>query len=631
MKKILTTVLAISLLSLTAYATTQVIADQVKSSDRTKTWTMPTVTGTIPITTQVPSQLITGYTSGAGTVSATDSILQAIQKLNGNTSAVSGSAVTSLTGEATGTGPGATAVTLTNSAVIGKVLTGYSSGAGTVSASDSILSAINKLNGNTSAVSGSAITSLTGEVTASGPGAAAATLSTTAVTGKALTGFVSGAGTVSATDSILSAINKLDGTDALKVPLTRTISTTAPITGGGDLSANRTIACNVASGSQPGCLASADFTTFNAKGDFSSNTATSVDGEMILFSGTGGKTGKRSTLTGGLLKSTSGVPSIAVSGTDYAPATSGSALQLGNGAGGFSGYAGHTCTNQSLTALSSTGTGTCTTITSAYVNNSIAQTGVDINTSHQVTVTHLASALPFSQGGLGISTATSGGVPYFSSTSAVASSGLLSQYQVVLGGGAGAAPTVVAGTGTAGQVLTSNGASANPTFQTAGGGGSTVYSFSGNHGSDCAWSKVSAGYGNPAAGDASCTFSTVQNTNFGTVTSYNTGVTNTNYPGIVISPPVVGEYFVCAVIKQVTHTQVQNFGFELTDTSTVIAQQYGTTATTGDNFAFGVTLCGLYHAASTGSTTLRMEFNNFGGTGSQDNFGPVYWSIYKVN
>jgi hypothetical protein len=40
------------------------------------------------------------------------------------------------------------AVTLSNAAVIGKLLTGYTSGAGTISASDSILSAIQKLNGN---------------------------------------------------------------------------------------------------------------------------------------------------------------------------------------------------------------------------------------------------------------------------------------------------------------------------------------------------------------------------------------------------------------------------------------------------------------------------------------------------
>lgn len=40
------------------------------------------------------------------------------------------------------------AVTLSNAAVIGKVLTGYTSGAGTVSATDNILQAIQKLNGN---------------------------------------------------------------------------------------------------------------------------------------------------------------------------------------------------------------------------------------------------------------------------------------------------------------------------------------------------------------------------------------------------------------------------------------------------------------------------------------------------
>lgn len=51
-------------------------------------------------------------------------------------------------------------------------------------------------------------------------------------------------------------------------------------------------------------------------GDFSSNTASSVDGEIVLFSGTGGKTGKRATTTG-ILKGTSGVLSAAVAGTDY--------------------------------------------------------------------------------------------------------------------------------------------------------------------------------------------------------------------------------------------------------------------------------------------------------------------------
>lgn len=43
------------------------------------------------------------------------------------------------------------AITLSNAAVIAKVLTGYVSGAGTISATDSILQAIQKLNGNIAA------------------------------------------------------------------------------------------------------------------------------------------------------------------------------------------------------------------------------------------------------------------------------------------------------------------------------------------------------------------------------------------------------------------------------------------------------------------------------------------------
>ncbi len=56
-----------------------------------------------------------------------------------------GNYITSLTGEATGSGSGAAVITLTNSAVIGKVLTGYSSGSGTITATDSILQSIEKL------------------------------------------------------------------------------------------------------------------------------------------------------------------------------------------------------------------------------------------------------------------------------------------------------------------------------------------------------------------------------------------------------------------------------------------------------------------------------------------------------
>jgi hypothetical protein len=71
-----------------------------------------------------------------------------------------------LTGEVTSVG---NAATLTNSAVIGKVLTGYISGAGTVSATDSLLQAIQKLNGNIGALTTgvSSVTGTTNRITAS--------------------------------------------------------------------------------------------------------------------------------------------------------------------------------------------------------------------------------------------------------------------------------------------------------------------------------------------------------------------------------------------------------------------------------------------------------------------------------
>lgn len=69
---------------------------------------------------------------------------------------------------------------------------------------------------------------------------------------------------------------------------------------------------------------------------------------------------------------------------------------------------GGTCTNQVVTAISTAGAPTCTTVTSAYVNNSIALTGADINTSNQVVATHLSSALPVNQGGTGTASTLTG-------------------------------------------------------------------------------------------------------------------------------------------------------------------------------------------------------------------------------
>lgn len=60
----------------------------------------------------------------------------------------------------------------------------------------------------------------------------------------------------------------------------------------------------------------------------------SVDSEIVVFNGITGTLVKRATNTG-ILKAASGVIATATSGTDYAPATSGSSVLSGNGSGGF--------------------------------------------------------------------------------------------------------------------------------------------------------------------------------------------------------------------------------------------------------------------------------------------------------
>lgn len=78
-------------------------------------------------------------------------------------------------------------------------------------------------------------------------------------------------------------------------------------------------------------------------------------------------------------------------------------------------------------------------------------------------VNDITGTLAVGNGGTGIASGTSGGIPYFSSTTAIASSALLAANALVLGGGAGAAPSTPLGTGTATTLLHGN-ASGVPSF-----------------------------------------------------------------------------------------------------------------------------------------------------------------------
>lgn len=156
------------------------------------------------VNSAVTGQPITGYSSAAGTVAATDTILQALNKMNGNIAAAGGNltgpisataGVSSITSQ-TGTG---TKFVVDNSPTI---ITPTFSG-----------TAIGSISGNAATVTTNA--NLTGEVVSTGN---AATVPNATVIGKVLAGYSSSAGTVASTDTIVGAIGKLNGNDALKIP-----------------------------------------------------------------------------------------------------------------------------------------------------------------------------------------------------------------------------------------------------------------------------------------------------------------------------------------------------------------------------------------------------------------------------
>jgi hypothetical protein len=135
-----------------------------------------------------------------------------------------------------------------------------------------------------------------------------------------------------------------------------------------------------------------------------------------------------------------------------APATSGTSILYGNGTGGFSNVTIGSGVSFAAGTLSATGSGGTVTTVSF--------------TGGLITVANPTTTPAFTVAG------TSGGIPYFSSGTTWASSAALTQYGVVYGGGAGAAPVATAA-GTTGQVLTATTGGA-PTWATPASGGTVT-------------------------------------------------------------------------------------------------------------------------------------------------------------
>lgn len=159
------------------------------------------------------------------------------------------------------------------------------------------------------------------------------------------------------------------------------IATTGPITGG-PFTVSGTIACAT-------CVTSAASLTNNA----------------VVLGGGGRATSTLSadTTTTHALFATAGAPAFRAVVAGDIPAL----------------VTGGACTNQVVTAIGATNAAipTCATVISTMTDTSIAHTGVDVNTSYQVTVTHLAAALPLNQGGTnGTDAADNGGIVWSNAT-----------------------------------------------------------------------------------------------------------------------------------------------------------------------------------------------------------------------
>lgn len=128
-----------------------------------------------------------------------------------------------------------------------------------------------------------------------------------------------------------------------------------------------------------------------------------------------------------------------------------------------------------VTVKNSTGTGIAVPSGKTMMVYNDGTNVVDV-TTYASSMT-LGSALPVASGGTGISSGTSGGVLYYSATGTLASSGALAASALVVGGGAGSAPsTITTGTGvttalgvnvgTAGAFVVNGGALGTPSSGT---------------------------------------------------------------------------------------------------------------------------------------------------------------------
>lgn len=182
-------------------------------------------------------------------------------------------------------------------------------------------------------------------------------------------------------------------------------------------------------------------TAWNSLAYFGGSATPAGSSTQVQYNSSGSFAGSANLTFDGSTLTTTGVNKTIAAATQ-------DAVQLQGRAGGTGSFAA-TITPTTLTASR--------TLTIPDANGTILQSG---------------TAVTVAQGGTGLTAGTSGGIPYFSGTSTVASSAALTQYGVVYGGGVGNTP-VSTNAGTTGQFLGAN-TSGAPTWQTPSGGSGAV-------------------------------------------------------------------------------------------------------------------------------------------------------------